>query len=115
MEARAVLRFAHLSPMRARLIMDLIRGKKVVLALEILENTPRRAAGPIKKLLESAVANAVNTAAGAHVDADHLIVKTAMVDGGPMMKRFMPRAMGRATRIRKRTSHATIVVGELSA
>ena len=113
MEARAITRFVHLSPMRARLVADLIRGQRVGVALQILDATPRRAAGIIKKTLMSAVANATSSGEGAHVDADDLIVKTAMVDGGPMMKRFMPRAMGRATRVRKRLAHVTIVVGDL--
>jgi large subunit ribosomal protein L22 len=112
MEARAVTRFVHLSPMRARLVADLIRGKRVDVALQILDGTPRRAAGVIKKTLESAVANVVNREGGAHLDTDHLFVKRALVDGGPMMKRFMPRAHGRATRIRKRLAHVTIVVGD---
>ena len=111
-DSRAVTRFVHLSPMRARLVADLIRGQKVNVALQILEGTPRRAARVIRKTLESAVANALSREGSAHLDTETLVVKRALIDGGPMMKRFMPRAMGRATRIRKRLAHVTIVVGE---
>ena len=115
MDARSVTRYVHLSPMKARLVVDLIRGKNVDQALQILDATPRVAARIVKKTLESAVANAVSREGSAHLDTHHLVVKTAMVDGGPMMKRFMPRAMGRATKIRKRLAHITIVVGQPGA
>jgi large subunit ribosomal protein L22 len=114
-ESRAVTRFVHLSPMRARLVADLIRGKRVAEALEILDGTPRRASTIIKKTLQSAVANVASREGGAHVKSEDLVVKRAFVDGGPMMKRFLPRAMGRATRVRKRMAHVTIVVGEASS
>jgi large subunit ribosomal protein L22 len=112
LESRAVTRWVHRAPPRARLVINLIRGKRVDQAIEILDNTPRRASEIIKRTLESAVANLVSREGSAHVKAEDLIVKTAFVDGGPMMKRFLTRAMGRATRIRKRLAHITIVVGE---
>ncbi len=104
-----------MSPRRARLVADLIRGKKVDLALEILDNTPRAASEVLKKTLQSAVANAVSREGSAHIKTEDLVVKSAFVDGGPMMKRFLPRAMGRATRVRKRMAHVTIVVSEMQA
>lgn len=104
-----------MSPRRARQVVDLIRGKKVDQALEILDNTPRSASEILKKTLQSAVANAVSREGSAHIKTGDLFVKTAFVDGGPMMKRFLPRAMGRATRVRKRMAHVTIVVSEAHA
>ncbi len=104
-----------MSPRRARLVADLIRGKKVDQALEILDNTPRAASEVLKKTLQSAVANAVSREGSAHIKTEDLVVASAFVDGGPMMKRFLPRAMGRATRVRKRMSHVTIVVSEMHA
>ena len=104
-----------MSPRRARLVADLIRGKKVDQALEILDNTPRFASGILKRTLQSAIANAVSREGSAHIKTEDLFVKSAFVDGGPMMKRFLPRAMGRATKVRKRMSHVTIVVSEAHA
>jgi len=97
-----------MAPRKARLVADLIRGKKSEEALNILTFTPKSAARTIVKLLKSAVANATQK----KIDVDRLYVKTIMVDQGPTMKRFMPRALGRATTIRKRTSHITIVLDE---
>lgn len=108
MEVKARLRFTRLAPRKARLVADLIRGKKSEEALNILTFTPKAAARIIVKLLKSAVANATQK----KIDVDRLYVKTIMVDQGPTMKRFMPRALGRATTIRKRTSHITIVLDE---
>ena len=109
MEARATSRFVRLSAQKARLVVGLIRGKPVETALGILEYTPKRGAKLIAKTLRSAVANAES---GQRVDVDRLVVKRAYVDEGPTLKRFLPRAHGRATRILKRTSHITIVVDE---
>lgn len=109
MEARATSRFVRLSAQKARLVMGLIRGKPVETALGILEYTPKRGAKLVAKTLRSAVANAES---GQRVDVDRLVVKRAYVDEGPTLKRFLPRAHGRATRILKRTSHITIVVDE---
>ena len=108
MEARAKLRFTRIAPTKARLVADLIRGKGSEEALNILTFTPKAAARIIVKLLKSAVANATQK----KIDVDRLYVKTIYVDQGPTMKRFMPRAMGRATPIRKRTSHITIILDE---
>ncbi len=90
------------------LVADLIRGKKSEEALNLLAFTPKAAARIIVKLLKSAIANATQK----KIDIDRLYVKTITVDQGPTMKRFMPRALGRATSIRKRTSHITIVLDE---
>lgn len=109
MEARAILRFIRVSPRTVRLVVDQIRGKEVEKALDILKYTPKRSAAIVAKVLKSAIANAENTQS---VDVDRLYVKRALVDEGGMWKRFMPRAMGRATRIRKRLSHITVVIDE---
>ncbi|MCH7911538.1 MAG: 50S ribosomal protein L22 [Deltaproteobacteria bacterium] len=109
MEARAILRFIRVSPRRVRLVVDQIRGKEVEKALDILKFTPKRSAAIVAKVLKSAIANAENTQS---VDVDRLYVKRALVDEGGMWKRFMPRAMGKATRVRKRLSHITVVIDE---
>ncbi len=109
MEVRAITRYVRISPRKARLVADLVRGKNVEEALNILALTPKKAARILTKTLKSAVANAVDTQS---VDVDTLYVKRVYVDGGPMWKRFIPRAHGRATPIRKRTSHFTVVVDE---
>ena len=109
MEARAVARFVRISPYKARLVVDLIRGKPVAEALNILHFTPKKAARLVKKVLESAIANAEHNY---QLDPDRLYVKKAYVDEGPRLKRIWPRAFGRASRILKRTSHITIVVEE---
>ncbi len=108
MEVKAKLRFTRMAPRKARLVADMIRGKTSEEALNLLSFTPKAAARTLVKLLKSAVANATQK----KVDVDRLYVKTIMVDQGPTMKRFMPRALGRATTIRKRTSHITIVLDE---
>jgi len=90
-------------------VVDQIRGKEVEKALDILKFTPKRSAAIVAKVLKSAIANAENTQ---NVDVDRLYVKRALVDEGGMWKRFMPRAMGRATRVRKRLSHITVVIDE---
>lgn len=109
MEAKAVLRHVRMSPRKGRLVADLIRGKQVEQALSILRFTPKKAARILIKTLRSAIANATDTQ---NVDPDKLYVKTTYVDGGKTWKRFTPRAHGRATPIRKRTSHFTIIVEE---
>jgi len=90
-------------------VVDQIRGKEVEKALDILKFTPKRSAAIVAKVLKSAIANAENTQS---VDVDRLYVKRALVDEGGMWKRFMPRAMGKATRVRKRLSHITVVIDE---
>jgi large subunit ribosomal protein L22 len=109
MESRASTRHASIGPQKARLVVDLIRGKRVGDALGVLEFNPRRASKLIAKTLKSAIANAESVH---NVDVDTLYVKAAWVDGAQTQKRFLPRAHGRATRIIKRSSHVTIVVDE---
>ena len=109
MEARAVAKYIRISPYKARLVVDLIRGKPVSEALNILTFTPKKPARLVKKVLESAIANAEHNY---QMDPDRLYVKKAYVDEGPRLKRIWPRAFGRASRILKRTSHITIVVEE---
>ena len=109
MEVKARLRFARISPRKARLVADLVRGKRSEEALNILSFTKKASAKILIKLLKSAIANATQKKT---IDIDRLYVKQIMVDQGPTMKRFQPRALGRATTIRKRTSHINIVLDE---
>ncbi len=109
MEAKAVARFIRISPRKVRQVINLIKGKDVQEALTILKFTPKRSAKYIAKVLRSAVANAEHNN---EMDPDNLYVANAYVDQGPTLKRFMPRAMGRADMIRKRTSHITVIVRE---
>jgi ribosomal protein L22 len=106
---RARAKYVRSAPRKARLVMDHIRGKEVSDARAILKHTPRAVAADISKLLESAVANAENNF---ELDPEDLKVGTAYVDEGPTIKRYRPRALGRATRINKRTSHMTITLTE---
>jgi large subunit ribosomal protein L22 len=98
-----------MAPRKVRLVADHVRGMQVGPALALLKYTPNAAAKPLAKLLRSAVANAEQK--GGRVDVDALFVKTLTVDGGPKMRRFMPRAMGRAFKIEKRTSHVYVELG----
>ena len=107
MIAKATLRYLRVSPRKVRLVADLIRGKNVEEALNILQFTDKVSAAPIAKLVKSAVANADQKSG---VNIDKLYIESTWVDGGPVIKRFMPRAMGRATPILKRTSHVTVVL-----
>jgi large subunit ribosomal protein L22 len=109
MEVKAKLKFARMAPTKARLVADLIRGKKSEEAINILSFTKKGAAKAMIKLLKSAIANATQKKT---VDVDRLYVKKISVDQGTTWKRFTPRALGRATTIRKRTSHITIVLDE---
>ena len=106
-EVRAKAKYVRIAPRKARLVMDHVRGKNVGDARALLKHTPRAAAGDIAKLLESAVANAENNF---ELDPDELRIARAFVDEGPTIKRFRPRALGRATPIKKRTSHMTITL-----
>jgi large subunit ribosomal protein L22 len=114
MDSTAILRFARVSPQKARLVADLVRGKDAGQALEILAFLPKKTAPMIKQLLESAMANAEHAAQkqNRELDIDQLYVKSIFVDQGPMLRRFRPRAQGRATPIQKKTSHITVVLGE---
>ncbi len=107
MEAKAIARFVRVSPRKARVVVDLIRGKSVVEAREILKFTNLGIAETVEKTLDSAVANAEYLH---HVRPESLVVKAAYADEGPTLKRIRPRAKGSASRIRKRTSHITVIV-----
>jgi len=109
MEAKATVRNVRISPRKVTIVLNLIRGKDVETALAILDSTPKSACEYLKKLLSSAVANAVNNFG---LDANELYVSECHVGPGPTLKRIMPRAQGRAFRINKRTSNITIVVKE---
>ena len=107
-EARATAKFIRISPTKARQVIDLIRGRHVDDARRVLAYASRAACAPVAKVLESAIANAEHNRA---LPADELIVTRTWVDEGPTLRRFRPRALGRATRIRKRTCHISVVVG----
>lgn len=108
-QAKASANFIRIAPRKAQLVVDLIRGKKVGEAISILRHTPRSASPIVEKLLNSAIANAEHNY---QLDVNKLVVSEIYVNQGPTMKRFRPRAMGRASRINKRTSHITLVVSE---
>ena len=107
-EAIATAKFIRISPTKARQVVDLIRGRAIDDARRVLAFTPRAASTPVAKVLNSAVANAEHNRA---LTADELVVLRTWVDEGPTLRRFRPRALGRATRIRKRTCHISVVVG----
>ncbi|WP_232699800.1 50S ribosomal protein L22 [Brevibacillus daliensis] len=109
MESKAIARNIRIAPRKVRLVVDLIRGKKIGEALAILKHTPKAASPVVEKLLNSAIANAEHNH---NMDLENLVVGTVFVDQGPTLKRFRPRAMGRASRIHKRTSHITVVLNE---
>jgi large subunit ribosomal protein L22 len=108
--SRAVLRNIRIAPRKVRLVVDLVRGKPVQYALDLLKNTNKRAAPVVYKMIQSAIANATDKAT---VDVDRLVVAEGFVDGGSTMKRWLPRAQGRATPLVKRTSHITIKLKEI--
>ena len=109
MGPQATLRWLRMSPYKVRLVVDMIRGKPIEEAMNILAFAHKAAAKPVLKLVKSAVANADERG---NFNLDRLYVETAVVDEGPTWRRWMPRAMGRATRIRKRTSHVTVILKE---
>ena len=109
MEVTAKARYVRIAPRKARLVTDVVRGKKVGEALGILALTQKAFAKTLTKVINSAVANAQQNK---QMDVDTLVVKRISIDDGPTLKRFMPRALGRATMIRKRTSHVTVVLDE---
>ena len=111
MESKAALRYLRIAPRKVRLVGELVRGQPVGKALAILRYTPKAASKPIEKLLRSAIANAEDLSKG-QVDVDRLVVRRFLVDQGPTMRRFMPRAMGRANRVNKKTSHVTVVLSD---
>lgn len=108
-EAKAHARYIRIAPRKVQLIMDLIRGKEVGEAISILRHTPRAASPIVEKVLNSAIANAEHNF---QLNPDNLVISQAYANPGPIMKRFRPRAQGRASRINKRTSHITLVVTE---
>jgi large subunit ribosomal protein L22 len=112
MVSKAIARFSRISPRKARVVVDLVRGRQAGEALQLLEFTKKAGAPVLKKIIESAVANARTTSPG--VDVDALFVETAFVDKAPNkhMRRWRPRAMGRATQIQKGLSHITVILGE---
>ncbi len=114
MEARAQARHVRVTPMKARRVVDMIRGQKAQDAITVLRFAPQAASEPVRKVLESAIANARVKADRDAVAFDErdLVISAAFVDEGPTMKRFRPRAQGRAGRINKRTSHITVVVAQ---
>ena len=109
MESKAKLSYARLSPQKTRLVVDMVRGKAVQEAINILKFSPQKAAAIVSTLVTSAVANAEQKGVS---DLDRLFIKDIMVDQGPVLKRFLPRAQGRATKIRKPTSHILVVLAE---
>lgn len=109
MQAKAIARYIRMSPRKARQVVDLVRGKDVDEALAILQFTPRAASTVVEKVIRSAVANAENNH---EMDSDSLYVSACYVDQGPTLKRIRPRARGMADRIRKRTSHITVILEE---
>jgi large subunit ribosomal protein L22 len=108
-QAKAIARYVRIAPRKVRLVIDLIRGKNVGEAVAILRHTPKAASPVIEKVLNSAIANAEHNY---NMDVNGLVVSQAFADQGPTLKRFRPRAMGRASRINKRTSHITLVLTE---
>lgn len=109
MQAKAVAKSIRIAPRKVGLVVDLIRGKDVAEAIAILQHTQRGASPAVEKVLKSAVANAEHNY---EMDTDNLVVSEAYVNEGATMKRFRPRAQGRASSINKRTSHITVVVTE---
>ncbi|MBT2572117.1 50S ribosomal protein L22 [Planococcus sp. ISL-110] len=109
MQAKAVARTVRIAPRKVRLVVDLIRGKQIGEAVAILNHTPKAASIVVEKLLKSAAANAEHNY---EMDLNDLVISEVFVDEGPTLKRFRPRAMGRASAINKRTSHITLVVSD---
>ncbi|MFB0521175.1 MAG: 50S ribosomal protein L22 [Desulfatiglandales bacterium] len=109
MKVRAIAKYIRVSPRKIRLLMKEIRGKKVQEALNLLTFTPQRGGPIVRKLINSALANASQYP---DIDVDNLFIKHIYADEGPTLKRFRPRAMGRATRIRRRSSHLTVILDE---
>ncbi|WP_136193637.1 MULTISPECIES: 50S ribosomal protein L22 [Actinomyces] len=114
MEAKAQAKYVRCTPMKARRVVDVVRGKRAVDAVGVLRFAPQAAAVPVRKVIESAIANARYLAErdGERFDENDLFITEVYADEGPTLKRFRPRAQGRAGRILKRTSHITVVVGD---
>ena len=116
MEAKAQAKYVRCTPMKARRIVNVVRGKRAVEAVGMLRFAPQAAAVPVRKVIESAIANARFKAErdGERFDENDLFITEVYADEGPTLKRFRPRAQGRAGRILKRTSHITVIVGDAS-
>jgi len=112
MEVRAVAKYMRVSPQKVRMLVDAVKGKPVETGLTSLKFMPQKSARIVEKVLRSAVANADQNP---DIDVDSLVIRNITVDGGPMLKRWRPRARGRATRILKRTAHITVTLAEESA
>lgn len=114
MEAKAQAKYVRCTPMKARRVVDVVRGKNALEAVNVLRFAPQAAAVPVRKVIESAIANARVKAerAGERFDESQLFITEVFADEGPTLKRFRPRARGRASRILKRTSHITVIVGD---
>lgn len=110
MEAKAIARHVRVAPRKARLVADMVRGMKAGQAQGVLTHSPKRAAHFIEKLLRSALANLMNQDDASKIDINQAVIREIRVDEGPTLRRWRPRAMGRATRIRKRTSHIRLTV-----
>lgn len=110
LEARAKARWVRMSPRKMRLVANMVRGKVVNEAVDRLHFSLKRASEPIEKTVRSALANLLAMEAAAKLNPDEVFIKEIRVDEGPTLRRWRPRAMGRATRIRKRTSHVTVIV-----
>lgn len=113
MEAKAVAKYIRMSPRKIRRVADLIRGKNVGDALNILHFTRKEATMPLEKVLRSAISNMLNIEGSSKVDPDELFIKELRIDEGVTLRRFRAASMGRAVRFRKRTSHITVKVAEL--
>ena len=112
MEAKAFARYIRMSPRKVRQVVDLIRGKSVEEAINLLHFTPKRSSLPVEKVLRSAVANAMNKEEASKLDPEDLFVKKIWVDQAPTIHRYRPGPMGRANRIRKRSCHISVVVSD---
>ena len=112
MEVRAVAKYMRVSPQKVRMLVDAVKGKPVETGLTSLKFMPQKAARVVEKVVRSAVANADQNP---EIDVDSLVIRNITVDGGPTLKRWRPRARGRATRILKRTAHITVILAEESA
>ncbi len=109
MQAKAITRYVRISPQKVRLVIDLVRGKPVGRALSILQYLPHKAAREVARTIKSAAANAENNF---DMEPSDLMIKTIYADEGPSLKRFMPRARGMANRIKRRTTHITVIVDD---
>ena len=112
MEARAVWKYARITPRKARMLANQLRGKDLAQAEEVMQLVPRKSSGMWQKVIDSAVANLAVVKGEGDLDPDVVYIKEIWADKGPVWKRWLPRAMGRATRIDKHTSHLTVIVAE---